>query len=133
MHKIHKLARSSAVAGASLLLVVGGSFAHDATFATNPAGTTSTVAGVSDDQGELDELASEIEGVQDNDVDEQGADTDDGDQADQFDESDHAQADAEAADDSADAAPAPEVAKPVKAKPAKPAKAKPATVAHDTN
>lgn len=120
MHKIHKLARSSAVAGASLLLVVGASFAHDSTVATAPV-TTPTVTDVDDDQGELDELETEIEHTLDGDRDEQANDDDQG------------QDEADAADDGDDAAAAPAVAKPVKAKPAKPAKAKPATVAHDAN
>ena len=104
-------------AGCVLLLVVGASFAHDSTVTTAPI-TTPTVADVDDDQGELDELETEIEHTQDGDRDEQAGDDDQG------------QDEADAADDGDDAAAAPAVAKPAKAKPAK---AKPATVAHDAD
>lgn len=120
MRKIHTLARSTAVAGVSLLLVVGASFAHDSTVAGAPTGGTQTVVGIDDDQGELDApdaVDTEIDTDADDQIEDQAGQTDDGDQA---------QVKAEKA------VPAAATVKPAKAKPAhvaKPKTLKSATVA----
>ena len=82
MRTIQTLARSTAVAGASLLLVVGAAFAHDSTLAGAPTGGTQTAVGVDADQGELDapdavgsevdtEIDTEIDTEVDSDADDQ--------------------------------------------------------------